>query len=125
MPNLLPEDVGAKDPSEGGHSTRIDDHPMGYPRLASLMSSDENFLVARRYGLLHVRVMLYRQAELAQLERDLFKLDREVAEVGDRALKGAKFLHQGVNGEYRAELIAKIEEKLKQHGETFVGSTEA
>lgn len=103
--------------SEGRNSQRIDDHPEGYPRFAAFMNSDENFLIARRYGLLHARVMLYRQAELAGLERDLVALDKEDAEEDDRALKAAKFLHRGDRGDYRMELIAKIEEKLRQYGE--------
>lgn len=102
--------------SEGRHSQRIDDHPEGYPRFAALLNSDENFLIARRFGLLHTRVMLYRQADLAQLESDLNALDREDAEDDDRALKGAKFLSRGKRGSYRMELIAKIEEKLKHYG---------
>ncbi|KAK5126709.1 hypothetical protein LTR85_009643 [Meristemomyces frigidus] len=101
--------------SEGRNSQRIDDHPDGYPRFAAFMNSDENFLIARRYGLLHTRVMLYRQAELADLERDLLALDEEDAEEGDRALKGADFLPHGERGDYRMELIAKIEEKLRQY----------
>jgi len=103
--------------SKGRHSQRIDDHPDGYPRFAAFMNSDENFLMARRYGLLHTRVMLYRQAELARLERELLALDKEDADEDDRALKGAKFLARGERGEYRMELIGKIEDKLKQYGE--------
>ncbi|KAK6390006.1 hypothetical protein LTR65_006059 [Meristemomyces frigidus] len=101
--------------AEGRHSQRIDDHPNGYPRLASFMNSDENFLIARRYSLLHTRVMLYRQAELAQLERDLLELDKEDAGEKDRALKGVKFLARGPRGADRKELIGEIEEKLKQY----------
>lgn len=103
--------------AEGRHSQRIDDHPNGYPRLAALMNGDENFLIARRFGFLHTRVTLYRQAELAQLERDLLELDAEDAEDKDRALKGVKFLARGPRGADRMELIGKIEEKLKQYGE--------
>jgi len=104
---------------EGRHSSRIDDHPDGYPRFAAFVNSDENFLIARRYGLMHTRVMLYRQAELAQLEKELLDLDVEDAEEEDRALKGVKFVGRGDRGEYRAELIDKIDEKLKQYGETL------
>ena len=102
--------------ADGRNSQRIDDHPMGYPRLGSLMNSDENFLLCRRYSLLHTRVMLYRQAELAQLERELFELDQEDEQDQDRALKSVKFLGVGEKGEDRTELIQRIDEKLKEYG---------
>jgi hypothetical protein len=38
----------------------VDDHPNGYPRFAAFMNSDENFLMCRKYGFLHNRVLLYR-----------------------------------------------------------------
>lgn len=107
---------------EGRNSQRIDDHPDGYPRFAAFMNSDENFLVARRYGLLHTRVMLYRQAELAELEQELLDLDKDDAAEKDRALRGVKFLRRGEKGGYREELISKTEEKLKQYG-TFIALT--
>ncbi|KAK4547221.1 hypothetical protein LTR36_001443 [Oleoguttula mirabilis] len=110
--------------AEGRHSQRIDDHPNGYPRLASFMNSDENFLIARRYSLLHTRVMLYRQAELAQLERDLLELDKEDAGEKDRALKGVKFLARGPRGADRKELIGEIEEKLKQYDDIVMRQRE-
>lgn len=102
--------------SSGRNSQRIDDHPMGYPRLGSFMNSDENFLICRRYSLLHTRVMLYRQAELAQLERELFELDQEDEQDGDRALKSVKFLESGEKGEDRMDLVRRIDEKLKEYG---------
>jgi len=110
--------------SEGRHSSRIDDHPEGYPRFAAFLNSDENFLVARRYGLMHTRIMLYRQAELAKLEQALFDLDREDAQDEDRALRGVKFVERGDRGEDRVELIDKIEEKLKQYGGSLMRPAE-
>ena len=102
--------------TEGRHAQRIDDHPMGYPRLGSFMNSDENFLLCRRYSLLHTRVMLYRQAELAQLERELLEFDQEDEEDRDRALKNVKFLGRGEKGDDRTDLIKRIDEKLKEYG---------
>lgn len=46
----------------------MDDRPLGYPRFAAFIDSDENFFLARQYSLLHTRIMHYRQAELAQME---------------------------------------------------------
>ncbi|KAF2460690.1 hypothetical protein BDY21DRAFT_336129 [Lineolata rhizophorae] len=107
---------------EGSHSQdtmepdspRIDAHPMGYPRLASLMNSDENFLITRRYGWLHNRVMLYRQDELRMLENQLMKLDQEDEESDPRALKSRKRDDQREGGLRRA-LIKDIDDKLKEY----------
>ncbi|KAK4994332.1 hypothetical protein LTR66_005604 [Elasticomyces elasticus] len=63
---------------------------MGYPRLASFLNSDDNFLICRRFGVLHNRVMLYRQDELDQLEAHLMALDAEDADEDPRALMSRK-----------------------------------
>ena len=39
----------------------VDDHPIGYPQLAAFIKSDNNFLIARKYGVLRARVLLYHQ----------------------------------------------------------------
>lgn len=55
----------------------VDDHPIGYPQLAAFIKSDNNFLIARKYGVLRARVLLYRQDELSVLEKDLIAMDRD------------------------------------------------
>ncbi|KAK5007432.1 hypothetical protein LTR28_005293 [Elasticomyces elasticus] len=94
---------------------RIDDHPMGYPRLASFLNSDDNFLICRRFGVLHNRVMLYRQDELDQLEAHLMALDAEDADEDPRALMSRK-RDDRREGACRRELIMEIDEKLKAYG---------
>lgn len=94
---------------------RIDDHPMGYPRLAAFVNSDENFLLCRRYGLLHARVMLYRQDELRYLEKELLELDQEDAEVDPRSLKNRQ-RDDARDGQRRRNLIQRIDDKLKEYG---------
>ncbi|OJD38905.1 uncharacterized protein BKCO1_3000201 [Diplodia corticola] len=53
---------------------------MGYPAFSSLLSSDNDAFVARRFGSLHVRTILFVQDEITQLEDRLAKIDKEVAE---------------------------------------------
>lgn len=43
----------------------------GYPRLARLMGSNPALAIFRRYGTLNAQNILYMQAELDQLEREL------------------------------------------------------
>lgn len=97
------------------NSQRIDDHPMGYPRFAAYLNSDDNFLIARRYGVLHTRVMLYRQDELYQLEKDLYELDKEDAVNEPLALESRK-RDDRREGQERKQLIAEIDQKLKEYG---------
>lgn len=49
--------------------------PKGYPRLAGLISSDENFMIYRKFGFLQARLLLFKQDELRQLERRLDDID--------------------------------------------------
>lgn len=55
----------------------VDNHPIGYPQLVAFIKSDNNFLIARKYGFLRARVLLYRQDELSVLEKDLIAMDRD------------------------------------------------
>ena len=48
--------------------------PHGYPELAEFLDSDENWMVSRRFGLLHSRV-LYAQEKISHLERRLNEQD--------------------------------------------------
>ena len=99
----------------------VDDHPRGYPKLAAFISSDDNFLVCRKYSFLRSRVLLYRQDELSKLEDTLVALDQEDAETDDESRLA---LMSRKTDEAREEdprysrktLIQKIDDKLKQYG---------
>ena len=100
----------------------VDDHPRGYPKLAAFMSSDDNFLVCRKYSFLRSRVLLYRQDELSKLEDTLVALDQEDAEMDEEsrlALMSRKTDEaRNEDPQYsRKTLIQKIDDKLKQYGE--------
>ncbi|PPJ50711.1 hypothetical protein CBER1_07695 [Cercospora berteroae] len=93
----------------------LEDYPKGFPRFAAWMNCDENFLMTRRYGWLHNRVMLYRQSELRQLEIKLQLCDEGDEESKDPALVDHRMFARGDAGEYRKELIQQIDEKLEQY----------
>ena len=84
------------------------------------MNSDENFLIARKYGYLRSRVLLYRQDELSVLERDLIALDADDAEKREMALQSRKFDEQTDKDPIysRKVLMQKIDDKLKEYGMT-------
>ena len=94
----------------------VDDHPEGYPQLAAFLNSDENFLLCRRFGFLHSRVLLYRQDELHQLETRLLALDQADAEESPLVLKSREADNEQDEQEMRKVLIGRIDEKLKEYG---------
>ncbi|KAI4213230.1 MAG: hypothetical protein LQ351_004176 [Letrouitia transgressa] len=96
---------------------RIDDHPKGYPQFAAFMNCDDNFLMCRRFGFLHDRVLLYRQDELTQLERDLVEMDSLDAEEDPLSLQSRKRDDAREFELTRKGLIDKIDSKLKQYDE--------
>lgn len=78
------------------------------------MNSDENFLMCRKYGFLHNRVLLYRQDELRELEQELLKMDRDNDKQDDRAVKSRK-AEERLLGEERRALMNQIDDKLKEY----------
>jgi hypothetical protein len=88
----------------------VDDHPNGYPRLAAFMNCDPNFLVCRKFGFLHNRVLLYRQDELRELEEELLSMDRMADEFD---LKSRT--REEISSSARRDLLNKIDQKLKQY----------
>lgn len=97
---------------------RIDNHPKGYPQLAALLNTDENFLMCRRFGFLQQRVLLYRQDELRDLEDQLIRLDDEDREENPKALQSRK-LDDAREGSYRRGLIQLIDDKLEEYAKTI------
>ena len=97
----------------------VDDHPRGYPQLAAFVNSDENFLIARKYGFLRSRVLLYRQDELSVLERDLIKLDADDAKHRALELTSRKRDEETDKDPVysRKALIQRIDDKLKEYGQ--------
>ena len=98
----------------------VDDHPRGYPQLAAFVNCDENFLIARKYGFLRSRVLLYRQDELSVLENALIKLDADDEEKRTFALHSRKRDEETDKDPVysRKALIQKIDDKLKEYGQS-------
>ncbi|KAK0513549.1 hypothetical protein JMJ35_003913 [Cladonia borealis] len=92
---------------------RIEDHPRGYSQFAAFMNTDENFLMCRSYGFLHNRVLLYRQDELSQLEKQLIAMDDEDRETCPQRLQSRK-TDESMD-DSRKTLIQKIDEKLGEY----------
>ncbi|KAF2470482.1 uncharacterized protein BDR25DRAFT_226246 [Lindgomyces ingoldianus] len=93
----------------------VDDHPNGYPRLAALLNSDENFLICRKYGFLHNRVLLYRQDELRELEQELLSMDKAAQKKDDTMLKCRT--REEMKTDERRALINRIDDKLREYND--------
>lgn len=108
------EDANAADEKTIDHQ-RIDDHPNGYPRLAAFLNSDENFLICRKFGFLHNRILLHRQDELRELEKKLLDMDKEVEKTDVTMLK-CRTREERVTDD-RRRLFNQIDEKLKEYSD--------
>ena len=95
---------------------RLDDRPPGYPRLAALVNSDSGFVMYRRFGYIHNRILLHHQAELVELERKLDKLDADDDANPDRKFRlQTREFYDGDDEEQKL-LIEDLEKKLKSYG---------
>ncbi|KAB8289845.1 hypothetical protein EYC80_010477 [Monilinia laxa] len=54
----------------------IELYPEGYPQLAAVIDSDEQFMLYRRFGHLQARILLNKQDELRELEFQLNHIDK-------------------------------------------------
>lgn len=99
----------------GSSDIEVVEHcPEGYPRLAALLDSDEKFMIYRRFGFLQARLLLNKQDELRELEKDLDRLDK-VDERKDPSLLKSREKDDAANGR-RKKLLYDIEEKFKEYG---------
>lgn len=89
--------------------------PRGYPRLAALADSDENFMIYRRFGYLQSRLLLEKQDELRSLEEELEILDARM-EKQDPVHLTTRDLPPEV-AVLRKELMEQIEKTFCDYGE--------
>lgn len=88
--------------------------PEGYPRLAALLDSDENFMLYRRFGFLQSRLLLDKQDELRELEKDLDRMDKVDHKKDPSLLKSRE--KDVANTGRRKKLLVEIGEKFKDYG---------
>ncbi|KAH7317967.1 hypothetical protein BKA65DRAFT_557385 [Rhexocercosporidium sp. MPI-PUGE-AT-0058] len=88
-PGVRNEETGG-----GEHHAKVDDgyhrlieknyesYPEGWPQLAAFQNSCDNHAMVRRFGTAHLRILLHLQAEVAEIEEQLDKLDESDATTG-------------------------------------------
>ncbi|ORY00305.1 hypothetical protein BCR34DRAFT_575896 [Clohesyomyces aquaticus] len=91
---------------------------LGYRAFSNFLSSDDDFLIFRRFGPLNTRVLLFLQDEIVQLENQLEDLD------SDHSRKEAVDIHNGSFRQEavpeRVELLTKIHAKLKNYNDLLI-----
>jgi hypothetical protein len=94
----------------------VDRDPLGYPRLASFINSDENFKLYRQFGYVHTRVLLHMQCELASMEAMLKKMDKVDNGDPDRQLLLRSQDASIHDNPEREKLLKDFRGKLKEYG---------
>jgi len=96
----------------------VEKHPKGYPRVAAYLNSDGNSAHFRRFGDLHIRILLYKQTKLTDLEARLAQLDQDDAEKKDTRWRNAYsiYLDDGKRNEVRRDLMEQIDKTITEYG---------
>ena len=98
----------------------MEECPLGYPKLAAFIDSDDNFMIFRRFGFLYSRVLLNKQDEIRELESRLDHMDKDdyQDESTRKCLKSRSRDEKriGSTGQTRQELLRAVEEKLREYG---------
>ncbi|KAF3227112.1 hypothetical protein TWF106_010600 [Orbilia oligospora] len=99
----------------------VHDVPLGYSKLAAFIDLEDDLAIFRRFSRLHARLLLYRQADIEEIEEDLAELDmieeEEARNAGtpDNALNRSWRREKDLD-EYRVELVKKLRKSMKEYG---------
>lgn len=85
----------------------------GYPRLSALLHSDSKFILFRRFGHLHARVLLHKQDALVELEQKLNDLD--LTDTNAFLLTSRR----SDDNAARLALLDELDIKLKEYGKVI------
>jgi hypothetical protein len=84
--------------------------PNGYPRVATFLDSDENFMVYRRFGYLQSRIILEKQDNLRQMEDKLDRMDRIDSRLEKREANARLLTRDSFGADFQAERVALLKE---------------
>ena len=88
--------------------------PRGYPELAAFLDSDDNFMIYRRFGFLHARILLNKQDELRVIGKTLDTMD----EIDGRSEDSKKCLQSRSKDEARAREEARAQGEARAKDNT-------
>lgn len=88
----------------------VEEYCRGYPRLAAFMSIDANFLMVKRFDVLHMRYLLFLQDTMTELQERLDACD----DAEDVQLHNSSRRQDG--NETRKTLMRELEISLTKYG---------
>jgi len=96
----------------------------GYPYLATFLDSDENFMIYRRFGFLHARLLLQKQDELRIMEEELDRMDKHDLSNHRKALQCRldDVEREDQVGETRQALLSRIENTILRYDELLLNA---
>ncbi|KAJ6263080.1 hypothetical protein Dda_1639 [Drechslerella dactyloides] len=96
----------------------VKDVPLGYSKLAAFIDLEDDLAIFRRFSRLHAQLLLYRQADIEEIEEEMKELD--AIEAADAHMEGtpANVLNRSWRREkdleeYRVELVKKLRKSMK------------
>jgi uncharacterized protein YqgQ len=93
----------------------------GYPYLATFLDSDENFMIYRRFGFLHARLLLQKQDELRMMEAELDRMDQRDKFNNVEALQCRMIDERRTqDGETRKSLLNRMQETVLVYDELLL-----
>ena len=95
----------------------VDEYPEGFPQLAALISCDDSLAMHRSFKYCHNRILLQLEVQITELEKELYKLDKEDAADPDRQHRLKWTEHEEGWDPAQEVLIGKLKSKLKEYGE--------
>ncbi|KAL1637733.1 hypothetical protein SLS58_009160 [Diplodia intermedia] len=109
------DQTSPEDPAQTGEisdesSTVVENCPQGNPRLAAFLDCDENFMMYRRFGWIQARLLLRKQREISDMEKNLEVQD------GFPRDGGATDAHEKTS-EYKEELLDEVEAKFLEYSD--------
>jgi hypothetical protein len=95
----------------------VEEYGNGYPLVAAFFNSDEDFMMCRRFGVLHQRILLKKQDEICQLEE---KLDRQDEWNEDNDVEAVFSRRNDTADSPTKAILDEIEAKLVDYGRYFL-----
>jgi len=102
---------------------KLEDYVEGYPRTAAFVNGDSKNALFRRFAILRARSLLYKEAELTDLEEQLKILDEE--DQGDWKVAHSIHVDDGDQNEVRRDLMIKINQRLKEYDDMLLRDRQA
>ncbi|KAH7050181.1 hypothetical protein B0J12DRAFT_89133 [Macrophomina phaseolina] len=96
------------------HTSPMERCPKGSPRMAAFLDSDENFMMYRRFGWIQSRLLLNKQNEISDLEKDLELEDGFPPK--DEPINGEVTRYEGTS-EYKQQILKDLEKKFCEYSQ--------